>query len=457
MSLKATTIAAISTPLAVGGIGVIRISGNQARQIASKVFAPVSRREICTVSGYTALYGRVFDQEGDIDDAVATVFISPRSYTGEDVVELSCHGGLYLVQRVLRAVLNAGAVLAEAGEFTRRAFLNGKLSLTQAEAVMDLISAQGEQAARSALSTRDGVLFRKIAGITKGLLETAAHLSAWVDYPDEEIPEITDTEILTSLQSAKKQLAQLLSTFDVGRVIKEGVETAIVGRPNVGKSTLMNLLAGFQRSIVTDIPGTTRDIVEDTVNVGGAILRLADTAGLRETDDVVESVGVELARKKLETAGLILAVFDSSEKLSQEDMRLIESMKNRPAIAIINKSDLERKIDADFIEQNISHTVYTSAQSGQGVDVLAKTITDVLGLFHFDSSSAIIANERQRCCAQRAKISVDEALDALNSCFTFDAVNVCIDDAIAALLELTGERASEAVVNEVFSNFCVGK
>ncbi|WP_312643903.1 tRNA uridine-5-carboxymethylaminomethyl(34) synthesis GTPase MnmE [Hydrogenoanaerobacterium sp.] len=457
MSLEATTIAAISTPLAVGGIGVIRISGKQARQVASKVFSPVGSRQILTVSGYTAIYGRVFDQDGDIDDAVVTVFIAPRSYTGEDVVEISCHGGLYLLQRTLRAVLDAGAVPAAAGEFTKRAFLNGKLSLTQAEAVMDLISAQGEQAARSALSMRDGKLFRKISGITSGLLQTAAHLSAWVDYPEEEIPEITDTEILTALTTAKEQLATLLATFDVGRVMKEGVETAIVGRPNVGKSTLMNLLAGFQRSIVTDIPGTTRDIVEDTVNVGGAILRLADTAGLRETDDVVESVGVELARKKLETAGLVLAVFDSSDLLSDEDMRLIEAIKGRPAIAIVNKSDLEQKIDLELIKSSIPHLVYTSAQSGQGVEELANVIAQVLGLYHFDTSAAMIANERQRICAERAKTAVDEALAALNSCFTFDAVNVCIDDAIAALLELTGERASEAVVNEVFHNFCVGK
>lgn len=457
MSCEKTTIAAISTPLAVGGLGVLRVSGEAAREIAARVFAPAQGRSLQTAAGYTALYGRVFDEQGDIDEAVATVFAAPKSYTGEDVVELSCHGGLYLLQRTLRALFSAGAVPALAGEFTKRAFLNGKLSLTQAEAVMDLISAQGAQAARAALSSRDGALFRRITQVNQGLLTVAAHLSAWVDYPDDEIPEITEDEIYTALESAKGGLRQLLGTFEAGRVLREGVETAIIGRPNVGKSTLMNLLAGFQRSIVTAIPGTTRDIVEDTVNVGGAVLRLADTAGLRETGDEVESAGVALARRKLETAGLVLAVFDSSDSLSGEDMRLLEALRGRPAVAVINKADLEQKIDAALLAESIPRVVRVCAKNGQGVEALSAAITELLGLCRFDASAPLLANERQRVCAERAGAAVEEALAALSSGFTFDAVNVCIDDAISALLELTGERAGEAVVNEVFASFCVGK
>lgn len=457
MPQEAATIAAISTPLGAGGIGVIRISGDKARSIAAQVFAPASGKDICKAAGYTALYGRVFDAQGDIDEAIATVFAAPKSYTGEDVVELSCHGGVYLLQRTLRALLDRGAQPAQAGEFTKRAFLSGKLGLTQAEAVMDLISAQGAQAARAALSSRDGALYQKLSGVTARLLETAAQLAAWVDYPDDEIPEITDTEMNDALQFAGDELSALLATFDAGRVLREGVETAIVGRPNVGKSTLMNLLTGYQRSIVTSIPGTTRDIVEDTINLGGVILRLADTAGLRETQDEVERVGVGLARKKLETAGLVLAVFDSSDILSGEDICLIESLEERPAIAIINKSDLERKVDAGLIARSVRHVVFVSAKNGEGVDELSALITEVLGLYHFDAGAALLANERQRGCALRAADAVTAAKQAMAERYTYDAVNVCIDDAVAALLELTGERVSDAVISEVFARFCVGK
>ncbi|MEG0017787.1 MAG: tRNA uridine-5-carboxymethylaminomethyl(34) synthesis GTPase MnmE [Hydrogenoanaerobacterium sp.] len=456
MSSQAT-VAAISTPLAAGGIGIIRISGENARKIAALVFAPSGGKNVENMAGYTVLHGKVFDAVGDIDEALATVFIAPKSYTGEDVVELSCHGGIYLLQRVLRAVFAAGAVPAQAGEFTKRAFLNGKLGLTQAEAVMNLISAQGAEAARTALAVRDGALYTKIKNILAGLLAVAAHLSAWVDYPDDEIPEITNDEVKAATITAEKALAELLAGYDAGRVLREGVETAIVGKPNVGKSTLMNLLSGFERSIVTEIAGTTRDIVEDTVKVGDVILHLADTAGLRETGDAIEQIGVGLARKRLMQAGLVLAVFDSSDELSDEDIELIKALKNRPAIAVINKSDLDKKINDKFIKDNIIQIVYISAKNGQGAEELAAKITEVLGLANLDSSALLISNERQRGCAMRAKAAVEEAQAALAGGMTLDAVNVCIDDAIAALLELTGERVSDAVVAEVFASFCVGK
>ena len=280
-----STIAAISTGQAAGGIGIVRISGENALNIADRIFKSVSGLKLNELSGYRAALGTVFLEEKPVDEAIATVFRAPKSYTGEDVVELSCHGGLYVTRQVLRAALSAGAVAAEPGEFTKRAFLNGKMDLTKAEAVMSIISAQGEQAKAAALGTLDGLLYRKISGISGELKGLAASLAAWVDYPDEEIEDLPDDKILSVLENAASSLSDLIARFDSGRAVLEGVDTAIVGKPNVGKSTLMNLLTGTEKSIVTEIAGTTRDIVEETAVVGGVVLRLCDTAGLRETDD----------------------------------------------------------------------------------------------------------------------------------------------------------------------------
>lgn len=457
MNMDSSTIVAISTPFGVGGIGLVRISGKDARLIASKVFQPVSHRTVENVSGFSAIYGRVFDSFSDIDEAVATVYKSPKSYTGEDVVELSCHGGTYAVSRVLRACISAGAKLAQAGEFTKRAFLNGKLNLTEAEAVIDLITAQSGQAMRAALSAKEGVLSNKVAEIRNSLVSSAGHLAAWVDYPEEEIDEITDERLLTELSSVENELKILLSSYDTGRIIREGIDTAIIGRPNVGKSTLMNLLAGFDRSIVTDIPGTTRDIVEDIIRLDDVVLKLADTAGIRETDDPIEILGVKLSKKRLQTADLILCVFDSSEQLSADDKELLSLIKNRPAIAVINKSDLERCLEIEEITASVSDVVEISALKGTGRDDLAIAIKSVIGLNHIDASAPILANERQRQAVELTITAVEEAIATLKASYTLDAVSVCIDVAIDRLLELTGERATVEVVNEVFSHFCVGK
>ena len=290
------TIAAISTPPAPAGLGVIRLSGDEAVAVASRVFRPGrAGRDLAGLKGYTAAYGHVFDEEGDIDDCVALVFRAPHSYTGEDVVELSCHGGLYLLRRVLRAVLAAGARPAGAGEFTRRAFLNGKLDLTRAEAVMELIAADGRLSARTALAAREGNLYRRMETVKNELVGLSAHFSAYVDYPDEDIPALDEAALDGVLARAEESLSSLLATYDAGRVLREGVDTVIVGSPNVGKSTLMNWLAGCERSIVTPVAGTTRDVVEETVRLGDVVLRLSDTAGIRETNDAVESIGVQRA------------------------------------------------------------------------------------------------------------------------------------------------------------------
>ncbi len=456
--MEQTTIAAISTPHAMGGIGIVRLSGPDAREIASRVFTPKSsRKTLKSAPGYTAIYGRVHEGKRELDDAIALVFSAPKSYTGEDVVELSCHGGLYLMQRVLRAVLDAGAVPAQAGEFTKRAFLNGKLSLTQAEGVMDLIASQGEQAARAALSARDGALFERIKQVKQSLLTLSGHLSAWIDFPEEDVPELSDQELSQTLCQAVDELETLLSSYDVGQLIKNGVETAIVGRPNVGKSTLMNLLSGREKSIVTNIPGTTRDIVEDSVNIGDVVLHLYDTAGIRRTDDPVEQVGVERAKGKIETAQLVLALFDSSRELSEEDKELIDTIQGRPCIAVVNKNDLEQKMDLSYLQEHFSHIISISAYQKTGVDQLSACIHEVLGMMDLDTSAGILANERQRGCAKQALDALQEAQQAYQMGITLDAVGVEVQSALEALMELTGEQVSESVIDEVFSKFCVGK
>lgn len=451
------TIAAISTPLAAGGIGVIRVSGPRARQIAGQVLHPVGDRRPETVPGYCAVFGRLFDREGEFDEAVVTVFKAPHSYTGEDVAEVSCHGGVYLMQRALRAILDQGAVLAAPGEFTKRAFLNGKMSLTQAEAVMDLISARGKQAAQAAFASREGALYQKIKGFSERLVFLAGHLAAWTDYPEEEIEAVEPEALGASLSELIGDAEKLLATFDSGRALREGIDTVIAGSPNVGKSTLMNLLAGCDRSIVTDLPGTTRDVVEETVQMEGVLLRLADTAGLRQTDDPVEAVGVGIARRRLERAGLILAVFDSSRPLEEADRQFLRAVRGRPVIAVINKSDLPPQIELAEVEEAALETVWVSAAAGQGVEELSAAVMRVLKIEEIDTASAMVANERQRRCLADALAALKEAASALAEGQTLDAVGVCIDEAIQHLGDLTGERAGDLVVEQVFSRFCVGK
>lgn len=452
-----STIAAISTPQAAGGIGVIRISGEDALNVAEKVFTPVSGKKITELKGYTASYGYVEFEGEKIDEAVCLIFRAPRSYTGENVAEISCHGGLYVIQKVLRAVFSSGAVPAEAGEFTKRAFLNGKIDLTKAEGVMNIISAKGEQAAKAALNTLDGVLSRKIGEICAQVVGVCASLGAWVDYPDEDIDEMSESEIEEKLSKAKASLDLLLDKFDAGQAVTQGVDTAIVGKPNVGKSTLMNLLTGYERSIVTKVAGTTRDVVEETVRIGDVVLRLADTAGIRETKDEVENIGVRLARQKLERATLILAVFDSSRPLDDEDKKILEYCRNRDCIAVINKSDLENTLDETAVENAIERVVKISAENGDGYDELKTQVESILGTDKLDVSEAMLTTERQRVSALKASECLGEAIDALKIGMTLDAVNVSADCAVQAMLELTGEKAGDAVVDEVFRNFCVGK
>lgn len=452
-----SAIAAISTPLGTGGVGIIRISGKKATEIADRIFVSVNGIKLSSSKGYRAYFGRIFDGETAVDEVVCLVFRAPHSYTGEDVVEINCHGGVVLLKKILRLVLQNGAQAAAPGEFTKRAFLNGKLDLSEAESVMTLISAQGEQGANAAFNQLEGSLSRKIEKINSSLLSLAAHIAAWVDYPDDEIEELGNNELYSTIYNAHLELCALLSNFDSGMAVTNGVEAAIVGKPNVGKSTLMNLLTGYDRSIVTEIEGTTRDVVEETVNLNGCILRISDTAGMRETGDIVEKLGVERSRKKLERAAIVFAVFDLSKPLSDEDKELIDECKDKNVIPIINKTDLEPRLDVDYIKNKLGSPLFISAKSGDGYNELCDRVAELRGTKNFDTTSAMLVNERQRICCQKASDALKDALEALNLGLTPDAIGVCIDDAIAALLELTGQKASEAVVDEVFKQFCVGK
>lgn len=451
------TIAAISTAQGEGGVGVIRISGSDSAIIADRVFKNINSKKLVDMKGYTAAYGKIIYNNEELDEAVALVFKAPHSYTGEDVVELSCHGGVYITKQVLRAVLDAGAVPAEAGEFTKRAFLNGKIDLTEAEAVIDIITAKSRSAARSAMCVKEGALRKRISSVKDELLALTAHLSAWADYPEEDIAEVDDKMIFSTCDNAIAELESMLSTYDIGQAVKEGIDTVIAGRPNVGKSTLMNLLSGSEKSIVTDIPGTTRDVVEDTVVVGDVILRLSDTAGLRNTDDAVEKIGVDRAKKRLEQCGLLLAVFDNSQTLDEDDYKLLELSAEVPTIAVINKTDLENKLEIDNIKPKINNIVYISAANGEGREDIISAVERIAGTENLNPSEGILSNERQRTNVSNALKSVKEAKEALKMGLTYDAVTVSLEDAISELLEMTGERTSDEVIDRVFHNFCVGK
>lgn len=452
-----STIAAISTAQGQGGIGVIRVSGEQAFTIVDKIFKSVSGKKIMDIKGYTALFGHIYNNEEVLDEAVVLKYVAPKSFTGENVVEISCHGGMYITKEVLNAVIMAGASLAEPGEFTKRAYLNGKMDLTEAESVMDIISAKSKSAARAALFVKDGALFKKSQQVKQLLLDKAAHLSAWADYPEEDIPEVSEDSIMEAIEESISILEKLLSTYDMGQVVKEGIDTVIAGRPNAGKSTLMNLLVGREKSIVTNIAGTTRDVVEDTVLVGNVMLKLSDTAGIRDTDNEIEKIGVQKTFDKINGAGLVIALFDNNEVLNSEDIDLINKIKDIPCIAVINKIDLEDKVDKKYITDNIDNVVYISAKQQDNIDELKNMIEKIAGTEDFDPSTGIIANERQRNAIRNAVNSLYEAKESLAMGMTMDAITVSLQETIDYLLELTGEKAGEEIVDSVFHNFCVGK
>lgn len=457
-------ICAVSTALAEGALSVIRISGADAIKLAAAIFEPYGGRAVGEMAGYSCAYGRIVSGGERLDDGVLTVFRAPHSYTGEDVAEISCHGGAYVTKRILRLCVEKGARPAERGEFTRLAFMNGKLGLTQAEAVMEVISAQGELTLRSANLAREGALFRRIDEVRQRLIKLLGELAAWVDYPEEDLPEVEEGAMQATVRHALGAVERLIRGYDNGMLLKSGIPAVIAGKPNVGKSTLMNLLLGYERAIVTDIAGTTRDLLEETVRLGDITLRLSDTAGLRETEDEVERIGVELARKRLGESALVIAVFDGSVPPDSGDRALIGEIEEvrkggGRVIALINKSDIAAQHTEAYRElcEGLAHVIEISAKTGSGRERLEAAAAELFGAAGGADDGVIFVNERQRYCLGRAQEHLQAALDGMGIGMTPDVVTISITEAAAALAELTGERVTDSIVDEVFSKFCVGK
>ena len=454
------TIVAIATAVG-GGVGMVRLSGEKALAVAGRIFRPVnSAKHPAGMAGYTGAFGRVYAGEQLLDEAVLFVYRAPHSYTGEDVAELCCHGGEFVLSQVLAAAVAAGARPAEAGEYTRRALMNGKMTLTEAESVIDIMAAQNTQSLRAALGAMEGALHREVLAAADTLTDCCAHISAWIDYPEEDVEEVSAPVLLAQLGSVEKILSRLEQSWQQGQMVRQGISTAIIGSANVGKSTLMNLLSGRERSIVTAIAGTTRDVIEETVRLGELTLRLSDTAGLRESDDPIEQIGVERSRRALEQCDLILAVFDESRPLTAEERQWLPALAGRAAVAVYNKQDLPPVLTAEEkaeIAAVVPASVAVSAAAGTGLHELTGEIRRVVGLSHFDPAAAVIANARQLECITAARRSLREGIEALQAGETLDAVSVCLEQSADSLLTLTGRRASAEAIDKVFEQFCVGK
>ena len=459
------TIAAVSTPRGKGGVAMIRISGADAIAICARVFTPISGKTLSESASRSAVYGHIFvtdanGEKSEIDDGVATVFRAPSSFTGEDTVELCCHGGILLTETVLTAVLAAGARPAEAGEFTKRAFLNGKMGLSAAEALGNLLEAQSREQILLAHTGMNGKTEARCAKLYAKLRHLLASVYVCIDYPDEDLAELSREEILEGLSSCVEDVRRLADTYRTGHAVAEGIQTVICGRPNVGKSSLYNRIVGRDAAIVTDVEGTTRDVLTETAHLGHVTLRLSDTAGLHETSDRVERIGIDRAREELERAELILAVFDASCEPNEADLALCAELATLgiPAVAVLNKSDCTADDRSAFYGRYFTHTVSVSAQTGVGMDRLTALVENLFVDGTLDlRSDAVLANARQHAAALKACCSLEAAAEALRMGFPVD---VCCSDAEAAmeaLSELDGRAVSEDLVSEIFSHFCVGK
>lgn len=455
------TIAAISTGSALSAIGIIRVSGDDTLSVIDKIFKPSFGNVMSTRSNRVLVYGELHDKEGNtIDLCLCTVSRGPNSYTGEDTAELQCHGSPAVLREGLEALFAAGARQANAGEFTKRAFLNGKMDLTQAEAVIDLIHAESAEEAKNAAGQLGGAIVRKTDKIYDLLMDLSAHYHAVLDYPDEDIEDFTLSNYVNQLSESRSDLAALLKSFERGKVMQSGVPTAIVGKPNAGKSSLLNALLGYERAIVTNIPGTTRDTIEERVRFGGVMLRLIDTAGIRETDDAVEKIGVERSLAAIENAELILAVVDGSADTSDEDMAVLRAAKNsgKPWIFVVNKSDIMNSAkNVGLAGANAPQTVTISAATGAGLDELERAVAEIFPSGIEVPAGEILTNARQADAVERALHSIDAAHDAMAYGFTPDAVVTEVECAMSALGELTGKTVREDVTARIFERFCVGK
>ena len=443
------TIAAIATANATGGIGIVRLSGEKSIEIANKIFS----LDVASFKSHTLHLGKIVHNGKNIDEALVSVFKAPNSYTGEDVVEFNCHGGLRVCKMVLEAVYQNGAKPAEPGEFTKRAFLNGKMDLSQAEAVADLISAETDDAVTVAANQLDKKLSNNINALRDELVASTSHILAMIDFSEEGVEELDYTDLKSTLYKINSRLGELILTSDSGRIIKDGINTAIIGTPNVGKSSILNTICGEDRAIVTNIEGTTRDVIETQVTIKGCKLNLLDTAGIRESDNQVEQIGVERSKDAIQKADLIFLVLDGSRELEERDTEVINLADKKKTICLINKNDLPKKVD---IKDEFIKTVYVSAQTGEGFDELYDFIYNMYSVGDI-SEKIIITNPRHKQSLLNAKTLIEGILTAMECDTPFDIILGDIEVAISALGEIGGMTVSDEIIDSIFANFCVGK
>ena len=454
-----STIAAISTAPGNAGIGIIRLSGEKCFEIIEKIFVPKKKSPVV---GYSMKYGKIINSQTKevIDEVLVSYFVAPKSYTTENMCEINSHGGTIIEHKILEECLKNGAVLAEPGEFTKRAFLNGRIDLSQAEAVIDVINAKTDKEARVAERQLEGSLSRNIKKIQDEILDLMADIEASIDYPEYDIEETTNKKIENVMQNVKIKLEKLEESFRNGKIIKEGIRTAIVGKPNVGKSSLLNLMLGENRAIVSNVEGTTRDTIEEYINIKGVPLKIIDTAGIRKTNDEVEKIGVEKSLNISNTAELIIAVFDDSREFDEEDKKIVELIKNKQAIILINKTDMNKKliINNEEIKNLNKDIIEFSTIEEKGLDELYNTIENMFKLNQIDSdNSEIITNERQKQHILKAIEAEEKAMKSAKANMPSDITAIAIKQILEELAEITGQSASEDIINEIFKKFCLGK
>lgn len=456
------TISAVATAIGEGGIGIIRMSGSEALAIANLLFRGVGGKLAQDVPSYHAAYGAVVDPKSGqtVDEVLLLIMRAPKSYTREDVVEIHCHGGPVPLRRILELTLRYGARLAEPGEFTKRAFLNGRLDLPQAEAVIDVIRAKTDVSLKLALNNLSGSLSVRIGSLRKSILQMIAQLEASIDFPEEDIEVLTANQVANDLLPVMAEIQSLLATANTGRILREGLQTVIIGKPNVGKSSLMNALLRENRAIVTNIPGTTRDVIEEYVNIQGIPLKIVDTAGLRETDDLVEQIGVQRARDFIASADLLLIMLDASSPLSPEDSEVLELLENRQAIVLINKSDLPAKLDKREVEAIIAGmpVIALSTHDGTGLNELEEAIVNkVYGGHIIEHEGTFVNNVRHTHLLRKALESLEEAGRTIDAQMPPDCIVIDLRAAWERMGEITGETVNEDIIDQIFSQFCIGK
>lgn len=450
------TIAAISTPIGHGGIGIVRMSGSESLNILRKVFVPKNDGEF---KPYTVKFGNIIDDKGKVlDQVLVSFFKAPKTYTGEDICEINCHGGLIVTKQVLELLLKNGAELAEPGEFTKRAFLNGKIDLTQAEAVIDLINSKSLKENAVSVKQLEGFLGNKIHEIKSEILEILVDIEANIDYPEYDLEDVKREKIAEVLTNSINKIQKLEKSFESGKILKEGVSTAIIGKPNVGKSSLLNALLRENRAIVTEIAGTTRDTIEEYITVRGIPLKLIDTAGIRETDDLVESIGIEKSKKAIEEAELVLLLLDATVGITEEDKVLIENIKSKNHLILVNKIDSGNKISKENFIDKIDKVIEISVKNGEGLDLLEDKIEEKFNLQQFDTDNDVmITNARHQELIFKAENGLKHALESVVAGIPVDMISIDIQEAVQNLGEITGETVSDEVIAGIFSKFCLGK